>query len=178
MRSFTLGQSINLVSKKINRSVWLQMICHAETEYPEECCGVLLSSLTIASSALEWQPCHNLQNLMHQLDPHHFPRDAKLAYIINPDEWQFIHRRIEAGEVELSLFYHSHIDTPAYFSDEDQRHAVWEEQALFPSTIHLVFSIIQGELDHWKAFEWDSDVSKFVEVSCGKATDTYANFSG
>jgi proteasome lid subunit RPN8/RPN11 len=144
------------------------MVRHAEEEYPEECCGIFLSSSLDVKKPLEWQPCHNIQNLMHKRTPYYFPRDARSAYVIDPAQWRSIHRRIEIGEVELSILYHSHNDAPAYFSDEDYRCAVWQEQPLFPNAIYLVLSVMDGALDHWKAFEWDSDSGRFLEVDHGK----------
>ena len=153
------------------------MIRHAVEEYPEECCGLLLHALSVSKTTLEWQPCHNVQNVMHQLEPHHFPRDARSAYIIDPDEWRSIHPRIEAGEIEVSVLYHSHNDAPACFSDEYHKRAVWLEQPLFPHATYLVLSVMQGELDHWKAFKWDPDAGQFLEVGCGRATDEDAHWS-
>jgi proteasome lid subunit RPN8/RPN11 len=143
------------------------MVRHAEEEYPEECCGVFLCPSLDVKKPLEWLPCHNIQNRMHQRTPCYFPRDARSAYVIDPAQWRSIHRRIEIGEVELSILYHSHNDAPAYFSDEDYRCAVWQEQPLFPNATYLVLSVMQGQLDHWKASEWDSKACKFLEVDHG-----------
>ena len=165
-----MKQYISVASKRIAWRDWRHMIRHAEEEYPEECCGVFLDSTLDGEKRLAWQPCHNIQNLMHQRTPYYFPRDARSAYVIDPAQWRSIHRRIERGKVELSILYHSHNDAPAYFSDEDHRLAVWQEQPLFPNVTYLVLAVMQGELDHWKAFEWDSDSSKFLEVEQGIAT--------
>ncbi len=148
------------------------MIRHAEEEYPEECCGVFLAYRSDISNQLAWQPCHNIQNLMHKNTPHYFPRDARSAYVIDPSQWRTIHQRIEEGEAELSILYHSHNDAPAYFSDEDFRCAVWKDKPLFSNATYLVLSVIQGRFDHWKAFEWDADVCDFQEIDHGGNSST------
>lgn len=168
-----MRQFIRVASKQIAWRDWQHMIRQAEEEYPEECCGVFLESLADKDKSLEWQPCHNIQNLMHKNTPFYFPRDARSAYVMDPSEWRSIHRRVEVGEVKLSMLYHSHNDAPAYFSNEDDRCAVWQESPLFPQSTYLVISVIEGILDHWKAFEWDADSIKFLEVDHGTASDQF-----
>lgn len=162
-----MKQYIRVASKQIAWRDWRSMVRHAEEEYPEECCGVFLKSVLEPEKSLDWQPCHNIQNLMHRRTPYYFPRDARSAYVIDPAEWQSIHGRIQAGEIELSILYHSHNDAPAYFSDEDYRCAVWKDHPLFPNSTYLVLSVIKGVFDHWKAFEWNLDSASFLEVDYG-----------
>ncbi|MDC0325165.1 Mov34/MPN/PAD-1 family protein [bacterium] len=162
-----MRQYFRVATKQIAWSDWHCMIRQAKEEYPEECCGVFLKSVAYPEASLEWQPCHNIQNLMHRNTPYYFPRDACSAYVIDPTQWRAIHRRIEVGEVELAILYHSHNDAPAYFSEEDYRCAVWNESPLFPMATYLVLSVIEGQFDHWKAFEWEVDSKSLLQVDQG-----------
>ena len=56
----------------------------------------------------------NIQNAMHAKDPHTYPRDATIAYLMEPKELLAVLKAIDAG-AELTAFYHSHPNHDAYF---------------------------------------------------------------
>ena len=154
-------------TKRISHQDWALICKHAESEYPDECCGVCLEKVSPEASILEWVPCRNIQNDMHARVPAFFPRKADTAFVIDPTDWFPIQQRINRKEARLAILYHSHVDAPAYFSDEDHRQAMWDDLPKFPETIYLVLSVIEGRMDHWRAFEWDEASGNFAMIQEG-----------
>ena len=158
---------IKVGTKRISLRDWGNMRRQAESEHPDECCGVFLENPTSEANTLEWLACRNIQNDMHAQVPAFFPRKADTAFVIDPAEWMAIQGRINRKEARLAILYHSHVDAPAYFSDEDIRHAMWDDYPKFPEVIYLVLSVIEGRLKHWKAFQWDESSHRFELVDAG-----------
>lgn len=138
----------------------LDEICeHAREEFPDECCGVILST-----DLQEFvRPCRNIQNQMHQDDPDTYPRDARTAYIMHPDDLIKIHNESDKQNRPIKAFYHSHPNHEAYFSDKDKSDAmVWGEPA-YPGVVYIVISIYEDTIRSVKAFGWYEDTSDYSE---------------
>ncbi len=136
-------------------------ICeHAKAEFPEECCGVILHTDTQEFV----RPCRNIQNQMHKDAPGTYPRDARTAYIMHPDDLIKIHNESDKQNRPIKAFYHSHPNHEAYFSEKDKSDAmVWGEPA-YPGVAYIVVSIYEDTIRGVKAFAWDKDTSDFIEV--------------
>jgi proteasome lid subunit RPN8/RPN11 len=139
----------------------LNDICdHAKEQFPDECCGIILH----ADSQEFVRPCRNIQNDMHKDDPDAYPRDARTAYIMHPDDLIAIHKEVETQHRQIKAFYHSHPNHEAYFSEKDKSDAmVWGEPA-YPGVAYLVISIYEDTIRVVKAFKWNEDTSDFIEV--------------
>ena len=136
-------------------------ICkHALSEFPEECCGVILHSDTQEYV----RPCRNIQNQMHREDPDTYPRDARTAYLIHPDDLIAIHKEVETQHRSIKAFYHSHPNHDAYFSEKDKSDAMMWGEPTYPGVAYLVISIIQDTIRVVKAFSWDEDSTDFINV--------------
>lgn len=137
----------------------LSEICgHAKSEFPNECCGAILET----EDRERVQRCRNIQNELHQKDPDTYPRDARTAYVIHPDDLFKINKASETQQIKA--FYHSHPNHEAYFSEKDKADAtVWDEPA-YPGTIYLVISIYDTEIRAMKAFAWDEIAKDFIEI--------------
>ena len=132
----------------------------AEAEYPHECCGVILVK---AGGERRLYPCRNIQNEKHAEDPVHFPRDARAAYYIDPqDVMKFT--RLESEGFRVLTFYHSHIDAGAYFSETDKRQAAPGGVPLYPDAAYLVVSVVDGTFRDARAFSWDPARQDFLPV--------------
>lgn len=136
-------------------------ICeHAKADFPEECCGVILRTDTQEFV----RPCRNIQNQRHKDDPGTYPRDARTAYIMHPDDLIKIHNESDKHNRPIKAFYHSHPNHEAYFSAKDKSDAmVWGEPA-YPGVAYIVISIYEDTIRIAKAFAWDEDTSDFIEV--------------
>ena len=133
---------------------------HAKSEFPDECCGVILG--TAAEEFV--RKCRNIQNALHQEDPDTYPRDARTAYVIHPDDLIAVHKEADTQQRQIKAFYHSHPNHEAYFSEKDKADAtVWGEPA-YPGTTYLVISVYDTEIRALKAFTWDETATDFIEV--------------
>ncbi len=65
----------------------------------------------------------------------------------------------------LAGFYHSHIDCDAYFSEEDRTAALFMDEPTYPGVVHIVVSVVDGEVRGWRGFLWDDGERDFAEVS-------------
>lgn len=137
---------------------------HAVEEYPDECCGMVLGKKNAPDSFTRVRRCRNVQDLYHQKDPENFPRTARTAYFIDPRELLAIDKELEKNGEEIRMIYHSHIDVGAYFSEEDVRRAMIDDEPLYPGVTYLVLSVIQSEVKDSKIFQWDDGARRFAEV--------------
>ena len=137
----------------------LSELCdHAKSEFPNECCGAILSDGT---QEFVWK-CRNIQNELHQEDPDTYPRDARTADVIHPDD---LFKVTKASETQqLKAFYHSHPNHEAYFSEKDKADATMWDEPTYPGTTYLVISIYDTEIRAVKAFAWDETANDFIEV--------------
>lgn len=134
---------------------------HAKEDFPEECCGVILHTDTQEFV----RRCRNIQNQMHKKDPDTYPRDARTAYLMHPDDLFKIHKEAETRHRPIKAFYHSHPNEEAYFSEKDKSDAlVWGEPA-YPGVVYIVISIYERSIRIVKAFTWDENTSDFIEVA-------------
>ncbi|MBI3312724.1 MAG: M67 family metallopeptidase [Candidatus Omnitrophica bacterium] len=134
----------------------------AEKEYPNECCGMMLASKDFPDKILEIRPCRNVQNEYHGKDPENFPRTAQTAYFMEPGELLAIQKEIRGQGLMIRVIYHSHIDTGAYFSEEDKRMALAGTGPAYPEADYLIISVRGGQTDHMNLFHWDAGKKDFV----------------
>ena len=108
--------------------------------------------------------CRNIQNDLHQEDPDTYPRDARTAYVIHPDDLIAVHKEADTQQRQIKAFYHSHPNHEAYFSEKDKADAtVWGEPA-YPSATYLVISVYGADIRAVKAFAWDETAEDFIEI--------------
>ena len=135
-----------------------QIFDHAKSEFPDECCGAILSD---GSQEFVWE-CRNIQNKLHQEDPGRYPRDARTAYVIHPDDLFKVTKASETQDIKA--FYHSHPNHEAYFSEKDKADAMMWDEPTYPGTTYLVISVYGSEIRAVKAFAWDETAQDFLEV--------------
>ena len=146
---------------KIRNAHMTTIHAQARAEYPAECCGIITSN---SEGDLEVHVCENIQDRLHQQDPEQYPRDARIAYYIDPQELYDIVMATEKSGGGVAGLYHSHIDCDAYFSQEDKERAMaWDEPA-YPDAVYLVVSVNEGEVGNQRCFGWDEESRGFVEV--------------
>ena len=137
-----------------------EIYVHAKSEFPYECCGAILSD---GAQEFVWR-CRNIQNELHQNDPDTYPRDARTAYVIHPDDLIAIHKETETENRQIKVFYHSHPNHEAYFSEKDKADAlIWDEPA-YPGATYLVISVYDAEIRAVKAFAYDEEAGDFIDV--------------
>ncbi len=135
----------------------------ALTEYPFECCGVVIGKPDSPEEDLIF-PCTNIQNELHAKDPQTYTRDARTAYYIDPRELMRIMKEVEQRNLTIKLFYHSHPDHDAYFSDEDKKLALFDGEPTYPDARYLVISVYNGAIKEEAFFEWSVETRKFEKI--------------
>ena len=133
---------------------------HSLEEYPYECCGIIIGLAESKDDDILFR-CTNIQNKLHEMDPEAYPRDAKTAYNIDPRELFEIFNQIKTKEMTLKIFYHSHPDHDAYFSDEDKKMALFDGEPTYPDAKYLVVSVYDKVVRDEAWFEWNSQTRSF-----------------
>jgi len=145
---------------RIQRSALDEIERHAVEAYPRECCGAVLS---VAGSD-QVREITNVQDRLHDEDPAAHPRDATIAYYMDPKELFAVLRESEDEARPIRIFYHSHPDHGAYFSTEDEARAMaWDEPA-YPGAHYLVLSVSGGTVKERLVVAWNPTLKKFEPV--------------
>lgn len=133
---------------------------HAKEAFPDECCGVILSDGVVEFV----RRCRNIQNEQHAKDPETYPRDARTAYIMDPNDLIRIHKEAETENRPIKAFYHSHPNHDAYFSEKDKADATAWDEPMYPDAAYLVVSLYGEEIRVSRAYAWSGVDGDFVEV--------------
>lgn len=113
------------------------MICQAEKEYPNECCGVLLGKKTAWGKIVVRQiGVHNLAD----------DRQKNVHFRISPLELLHIEHFAREEDLEIVGFYHSHPDHGADVSAEDVKYMI-------PGYSYPILSVVHGALAEIKSYE-------------------------
>lgn len=136
----------------------------AEQEYPKECCGVLLGLQSDPSKYTRLWPCKNAQDEAHALDPKQFPRTSRNAYFLDPKELFAIQKEMRQRREEIRLIYHSHIEAPAVFSEEDKRCALADDEPVYPGVDYLIFSVLAGKVKEAVLYRWHAPSRQYKRL--------------
>jgi proteasome lid subunit RPN8/RPN11 len=126
-----------------------KIICnHAESAYPEECCGILLGKIVgISKTVVEVIPTINAWN---KLESDELDRSKNNRYSIDPQDIFTAQKRSREFNLEIIGFFHSHPDYPAIPSTCDRSQA-WEVYS------YPIVSVINGKVSEIKSWVLDSD---------------------
>ncbi|MDE0034868.1 MAG: M67 family metallopeptidase [Deltaproteobacteria bacterium] len=152
---------------ELNETALASVKAHAVKTYPEECCGVILRGV----GGDEVHRLVNIQNRLHATDPETFPRDARIAYTMDPKELEAVLKQAEQRGVSLKAVYHSHPDHDAYFSAEDKACATPFGEPTYPDAAQIVVSVMSGNVGRVAVFAWNPDVEDYVETSLKRVAD-------
>lgn len=138
-----------------------QISTQAEQEYPGECCGLIFGPVQHQAHYSRFWPCRNVQDEYHARDPQSFPRTSRTAYFINPTELLTLQKDARSRQEEIRIIYHSHIDAPAHFSEEDARVAVLESEPAYPGVDYLILSVWAGKTAEMRLYRWDGEQHRY-----------------
>ncbi len=147
---------------KISGYVLDMMIYHAEKNYPEETCGIVIGPQGI-DKAIGVFPVKNIQNDLHAKDPQKYTRDARTAYFMDPHEVRIVEKEAASKNFEIKLYYHSHPDHGVYFSEEDKAMACPWGEPNDPRVGFLVIGVEQGKASGASVFYWSEEKKDFLE---------------
>ncbi len=119
---------------------------HGESDYPHECCGLLIGTLDSdgRKTALEIFPISNARE------------DAakRNRFLIAPEDLMRGEKYARASRRDVVGFYHSHPDHPAVPSQFDLDHA-------WPVYSYLIVSVREGRAQELLSYELRADRSRF-----------------
>lgn len=125
---------------RIEKKPWEEMVAHACSTYPEECCGAMLGrvegDVKIVTEAIR------LENA--------YQGSRRARYELRPEDLIEAEREARRRGLQLIGIYHSHPDCPAYFSETDLKNSC-------PWYSFVVLSIVQGKFDHANSWLPDPD---------------------
>ena len=125
---------------KINPEAWQTMVDHAQSTFPDECCGVMIGSidgdnkLITAAIALE----------------NSYKGAQEDRYEIRPEDLLAADKNARAQGLDLIGIFHSHPDCDAYFSKTDLENSC-------PWYSFVVLSVKGGRFDHANSFLPNAD---------------------
>jgi proteasome lid subunit RPN8/RPN11 len=137
-------------------SLDLQIICQqAEEIYPEECCGLLLGTITPEDKIVTqvW-PAENVWNESENEQLFGKNQDKNLSkknrFTIAPHEMLKAQKTAIEQGCNIIGVYHSHPDHPAIPSESD-RAIAWEQYS------YLIMSVNNGEIREYRSWILDED---------------------
>ncbi|NVI97816.1 M67 family metallopeptidase [Myxococcus sp. AM009] len=113
---------------------------HLEAAYPLEGCGVILRAE--GTGALRIRPLRNAAG------------NPRMAYAFAPEEWLAVCIEADARSERVVCVFHSHVDAPATFSQEDLLRAAPDGCPLLPDVSYLIGSIHRGCVHYVSEYEW------------------------
>ncbi len=155
-----------------------QILVHAESTYPEECCGILLGRIDrqsdpIHKTLVEVIPVANAWNEAVAADlqaadlisaSRHSANAARRdRYWIDPQDLLQAQRQARSQNLQIIGIYHSHPDHPAVPSESDRRMA-WAEY------VYLIASVQQGKAESllgWSLDEQHQFQSEEIQIREG-----------
>jgi proteasome lid subunit RPN8/RPN11 len=115
----------------ISVNPWQTMVAHAESTYPNECCGVMLGK--IDGDAKSVSIATPLQNVS--------AGSQAARYELRPEDLLNADREARRLNLDLIGIYHSHPDCDAYFSETDLKNSC-------PWYSFVVLSVQNGKFNH------------------------------
>jgi len=116
---------------RVQPEPWATMVAHAESTYPNECCGVMLGSIDDDNKVVV--VAMNLENAYAGPQNEH--------YEVRPEDLLMADREARKLGMDVIGIFHSHPDCDAYFSKTDLENCC-------PWYSFIVLSIQKGTFHH------------------------------
>ena len=116
---------------RVAKEPWREMVEHARSTYPDECCGAMLGRVDGAEK--EVLVAMRLENSS--------AGSQAARYELRPEDLLAADKEARRRGMDLVGIYHSHPDCGAYFSETDLKNSC-------PWYSFIVLSIQKGEFDH------------------------------
>jgi proteasome lid subunit RPN8/RPN11 len=128
---------------EIEKAAWETMVQHAQTKFPNECCGAMLGRIDgdrkVVTLAV---PIENA-----------YEGAQEARYEIGPEDLLAADREARARGMDLVGIFHSHPDCDAYFSETDLKNSC-------PWYSFVVLSVKNGRFHHANSFIPDLDQTR------------------
>jgi proteasome lid subunit RPN8/RPN11 len=128
---------------KIEQAAWDVMVSHAESTFPNECCGAMLG--TVDGDEKVVRVATPIKNA--------FTGAQGARYEIGPEDLLAADAAARKEGMDLVGIFHSHPDCDAYFSETDLKNSC-------PWYSFVVLSIQKGKFHHANSFLPDPDQTR------------------
>jgi proteasome lid subunit RPN8/RPN11 len=129
----------------------------------EEACGYLAGPAADPYLVDQTVELENLANRYHEVDPAGHPRTGHDYFKINALKFE---RAVAEGAENgrpVKVFFHSHLDCGAYFSEEDAASmTMGDTGAPSYALAYLVTAVDHGKVSAHQLFVWDLTAKAFV----------------
>lgn len=130
----------------------------------EEACGYLEGPITAAKLCDVAVELPNLANKYHDVDPEGHPRTGREYFKINGLKFEKAITAAAPQNRAVKVFFHSHLDCGAYFSEEDAASMTMGGQGSpMYHLCYLVTAVDDGLVTAHKLFIWDEQSRSFKE---------------
>ena len=119
----------------IEKQPWREMVAHAQSVYPNECCGAMLGSVEDGRKLV--------RRAMPLENAYAGPQQSR--YELRPEDLLAADRQARQHQMDLVGIYHSHPDCGAYFSETDLKNSC-------PWYSFVVLSVREGKFDDARSF--------------------------
>ncbi len=123
---------------------------HLEASWPHEGCGVILQHG--GTGGLRVRPLRNVAG------------SPRTAYAFSPEEWLAVLTEADARGERVVCVFHSHVEAPARFSEEDRARAAPAGEPLLPGVSYLIGSVHRGCVRWVSEYEWREGDFRLREV--------------
>jgi len=120
---------------KIESQAWETMVTHAESKFPNECCGAMIGNVDGGEKRVT--AAVPLENA--------YEGSQGARYEVRPQDLAEADRHARAVGMDLIGIFHSHPDCDAYFSKTDLENSC-------PWYSFVVLSVKGGKFDHAASF--------------------------
>jgi proteasome lid subunit RPN8/RPN11 len=120
---------------RIESAAWDTMVAHAESLFPNECCGAMLGA--VDGDTKDVRIAVPIENA--------FTGSQAARYELRPEDLLAAEREARKNGMDLIGIFHSHPDCDAYFSETDLKNSC-------PWYSFVVLSVKAGRFDHANSF--------------------------
>ncbi|MGF1731700.1 Mov34/MPN/PAD-1 family protein [Photobacterium kasasachensis] len=134
---------------QISDKIITQVIKHAETSYPHECCGFIIGTASIdqsgdiQASGSYYLPCLNEKN-----------ENRERRFLIDPLAYQDAEDKADSEGLSIISIVHSHPDHPDIPSEFDRVHA-------WPGLSYIIVSVCNGTASGYRSWRLTDDRERF-----------------
>ncbi|HAC81005.1 MAG: Mov34/MPN/PAD-1 family protein [Candidatus Binatia bacterium] len=147
---------------ELEKDLYDEIKTFALEAFPEECCGFILYDIAEEKEVV--RPISNVATERHAADPKNFPRDGSDGYIMEEKELLTVSQDLDSGAYELRSIYHSHPNSRAYFSSEDEARAMLWDEPIYPEAVYIVLGVDGKAVHGMSAHQWNEERREFEDV--------------
>lgn len=131
----------------------------------EEACGFIQGPAAEALLCDQATELENLANKYHKVDPEGHPRTGREYFKVNGMKFEKAIAEGTNTDQPVKVFFHSHLDCGAYFSEEDAASMTGggSGSPAYQLT-YLVTAVDKGNVTAHRLFIWDEKTESFQEA--------------